>query len=309
MSSRELSLRGGQFALAWALGILAGAAVITQAEPAQAELDDMGDEAEPSDETADAEEGTSEESAEATPAPEESPASSTADTGEALAAKSWDPDELQFEVGARGRVMVVPKFLINAFRVDGATDLVVGGIGAEGGISQGSFEGLLGVWYAGYNTAQVPFKGPNDGEQGWEMIKSNLGMLYITTDLLFRGKIAKDWRWFVGAGLGVGVVTGSLQRNETYWATPGGVPGNPYTQLALCNGPGATPFEECPGPLNNDNRYDIVTNQTSPAWSIYPWVTYQMGVRYQPIKQFIGRLDLGVGSSGFWLGLGADYGI
>jgi hypothetical protein len=34
-----------------------------------------------------------------------------------------------------------------------------------------------------------------------------------------------------------------------------------------------------------------------------------MGVRYQPIKQFIGRLDLGVGSSGFWLGLGADYGI
>jgi hypothetical protein len=285
------------------------------ASPARAAIDDMdddevegGDEAAPSaDEggTAEPEEGDADAKSEAPGA---------AATGTALAADAWDRDALQFEAGARGRVMVVPKFLINAFGVEGGADLVVGGVGAEAGISQGPFEGLLGIWYAGYNTGQIPFKGPTDPPQGWEMIQSNLGMLYITADLMFRGKIARDWQWFVGGGLGVGIVTGTLKRNETYWSTPGGVAGDPYTQLALCSGPGMSApgvpnTLECPGPIDANNRYDIVTGQSSDAWPVYPWLTYQMGVRYQPVKNFIARLDLGAGSSGFWFGIGADYGL
>jgi hypothetical protein len=32
-------------------------------------------------------------------------------------------------------------------------------------------------------------------------------------------------------------------------------------------------------------------------------------LRWSPHRNFIGRLDLGAGSSGFWFGIGADYGI
>ena len=35
----------------------------------------------------------------------------------------------------------------------------------------------------------------------------------------------------------------------------------------------------------------------------------QTGLRYKPHKKFVGRLDLGLGLSGFFLGVGADYGI
>jgi hypothetical protein len=280
---------------------------------ASAAIDDMGDDEESVEEPAaegetEATEGEPTEGAGEAKAQEGEP-------GAQLASEAWDREALQFEVGARGRLMVVPKFLINAFGVEGADTLVVGGIGGEGGISKGPFEGLLGIWYAGYNTSTMPFKGPSDPPEGWEMIKSNLGVLYITADLMFRGKIATDWNWYLGAGLGVGVVTGTLQRNETYWATgPGGTPGpagDPYTQLALCPVPVGFGTVECPGPINGDNRYDLVSvpPTSSSVWPVYPWVTYQMGVRYQPIKHFIARFDLGVGSSGFWLGLGADYGI
>lgn len=287
--------------------------IVAATGSAAAALEDMGDE----EEAAEASEGTETEGTEGEgvegDSAEKTEATPAAEPGDELGKKAWDRDAMQFEVGARGRLMVVPKFLINAFGVEGADTIAVGAIGGEAGIAQGPFEGLLGVWYAGYNTGQMPFKGPTDPPEGWEMIKSNLGMLYITADVMFRGKIATDWHWYVGGGLGVGVVTGTLQRNETYWNVAPGTPGpyDPYTQLALCPLPVGYGTPECPGPINNDNRYDLASNPqtSSPVWPVYPWLTYQMGVRYQPMKHLITRLDLGVGSSGFWLGLAVDYGI
>lgn len=262
------------------------------------------------------EEGDTEEGAELETDAEASETESSANQAiEAEAAppadKAWDPEAFQFELGVRGRMLVVPKFLINAFGVQGGRDVVVGGVGVEGGMAKGSFEVLTSVWYAGYSLQNTPFKGPGDGNEAWEIIRSNLGMVYVTADLLWRNQITHGWHWYLGTGLGVGFVTGTLQRNEAYWTNGASpfVPGNPSTDLAPCLAPGAPSPLECPGPPSNDNKYDLSNNTTSAAWPIYPWINFQVGLRYQPIQQFIARLDLGVGSSGFWLGIGADYGL
>lgn len=265
---------------------------------------DMGEE-----DTEESSDGAEESSGEATEGATEDVAAAPA---EKAPGKEWDPNELQFAVGVRSRLLVVPKFLINAFKVEGGQDIVIGGIGAEGGIAKGNFEGLLGIWYAGYKAGPMPFKGPTDGPEAWEIIQSNLGMLYLTADLLFRGEIARGWHWYFGGGAGLGIVTGNLQRQEAYWVAPASpqFPGDPYTQLAPCPGTGGPPDpNQCPLGPTDDNRYDFTTGQTSPVWPVYPWLTMQMGARYQPTKHLITRLDLGVGSSGFWLGLAVDYGL
>lgn len=230
--------------------------------------------------------------------------------------KEWDPNALQFEVGARARLMVVPKFLINAFKIEGGQDIVAPAIGAEGGFAKGNFEGLFGIWYAGYNAGPMPFKGPTDGQEAWERVQSNAGALYLTADLLFRGEVARGWHWFFGGGVGVGIITGHLRRQETYWADPysPAFPGDPYNNLVDCPYPPPMPPDplaaQCPPGPTDDNRYDFSLGTTSPIpWPVYPWLTMQTGVRYQPNEHLITRLDLGIGSSGFWLGLAVDYGL
>jgi hypothetical protein len=42
---------------------------------------------------------------------------------------------------------------------------------------------------------------------------------------------------------------------------------------------------------------------------VFPWLALQTGIRYKPHRNFAARLDLGVGTSGFFFGLGADYGL
>ena len=42
---------------------------------------------------------------------------------------------------------------------------------------------------------------------------------------------------------------------------------------------------------------------------IFPWLVLQTGLRYKPHRNFVARLDAGFGTSGFFLGLGADYGL
>jgi hypothetical protein len=42
---------------------------------------------------------------------------------------------------------------------------------------------------------------------------------------------------------------------------------------------------------------------------LFPWFVLQTGLRYKPHKNFAARLDAGFGTSGFFLGLGLDYGL
>src|SRR5688572_16032175 len=234
------------------------------------------------------------------------------DKGDAAAAEEVLPPK--FLIGARYRILVVPQFLVNAFGVEGGRTVVVHGGGPEFAFSQKDFEIILSPWFAGYSLQSTPFKGPNDGPEAWEFIESYLSMAYITSDFLWKTHVSKQVDFTIGAGVGIGIVFGDFYRNDAFW-TNGTTPilpvnGDPYNTmptptnpaLARCTGPGVPTNlgGQCPpggefGPAS--------------AWPVYPWLTFQTGLRWSPHRNFIGRLDLGAGSSGFWFGIGADYGI
>lgn len=246
-------------------------------------------------------------------ADEESDIEQDTDQGQALEDDLDEPDDAKKKddkqathlIGARYRMIIIPQFLINMFGVDGGRTAVVHGVGVEYGYSKEHFEIIPSFWWAGYNMEETPFKGPNDGEEAWELVTPNADLFYLTVDMLWKHHFTEQLALTVGLGAGIGIVGGTLERWEAQWVPPASVavPGDPYTQLVRCPYPVPVPNPnelECP----SDGNYGEDT-----PWPVYPWLTFQTGLRYSPVKQFVGRLDLGIGSSGFWLGIGADYGI
>ncbi len=213
--------------------------------------------------------------------------------------------DTQLLFGARYRLMITPKFLINMFGVDGGRTVVLHSVGGEfGGYwgKNGNGVTVMGaVSYAGYGMEPTPFKGKNDGENAWEIIESNLGMVYLTVDAMWDYRIAEKVSFSAGFGAGLGIVTGTLYRNEAYInnADPAIPAEKDWPNLSYCGAPNpAIPNDQCP----SGGSYG-----EADAWPVYPWLNAQIGLRYQPIDEFVGRFEMGLGSSGFWLGIGADY--
>lgn len=209
-------------------------------------------------------------------------------------------------IGLRHRMIVVPKWLVNSFGLDGGKTFVTQGFGGEvGGYFGEAANGFMvlgSVWWAPYHVDNFLFKGRKDADTEWEVIESNLNSLYITLDAAWDFRLIDKLSLNVGMGVGVGVVTGQLYRDETYlnnlnpqFPAKGDQPG-----LSTCAGPGNPSPADCPadGTYGRSNR-----------WPVYPWLNFQMGLRYQVVDEFAARFDLGVGSSGFWLGIGADYSL
>jgi hypothetical protein len=103
-------------------------------------------------------------------------------------------------------------------------------------------------------------------------------------------------------GAGLGIVWGPLYRNQAYPDASG--------KYQKCVGVGNPRADYCGG----DN--DHYGNYEEKGWadggskpSVFPWLALQTGLRYKPHRNFVARLDAGFGLSGFFLGLGADYGL
>jgi len=271
---------------------------------AQVDLDE-------SEETPPEEAAAEEESAEDDGLDEPTEEAAAPEDGDAAAAAEEKPPK--FLIGARYRILIVPQFLINAFGVEGGRTVVVHGGGPEFAFAQKDFEIILSPWFAGYSLESTPFKGPNDGPEAWEFIESYLSMAYITGDFLWKTHLNKKLDFHIGAGAGIGIVFGNFYRNDAYWSS-NGVPTAPVDGDPFNTNPASGPvLQRCVGPGNptglggqcpQGGQYGAAE-----AWPVYPWLTFQTGLRWSPHRNFIGRLDLGAGSSGFWLGIGADYGI
>jgi opacity protein-like surface antigen len=221
----------------------------------------------------------------------------------------------QLLMGVRYRALITPKFLINMFGVDGGRTVLVHGVGPEiGGYFGKTADGfmvLFSPWYAGYGLDETPFKGKKDDDSAWEIIESRMKIWYLTVDAMWDHKIIDRVSVNVGIGAGLGLVTGKLYRNEAY-QTPAGMDPDvssdkDWPDLNYCDAPDASgnpdPIggaEQCPA----DGDYG-----SADRWPVYPWLNFQTGLRYQPVDEFVGRLDIGIGSSGFWIGLGADYSL
>jgi len=208
-------------------------------------------------------------------------------------------------VGARYRGVIVPKFMQNLFASGGRT-VYVHAFGPEFAIRKDGFEYNLSPWLAFYSMDDTGFKGKNDPAQAWELINSNIKILYLTSDFLWSHEFSPEFALNYGLGAGLGVVFGDLHRNQSTPGTSGQTDPNK--------------FQKCTGPSTIDAYCDSSNkhygNYTEPSWAnggskpiVFPWLALQTGLRFKPSKSFAARLDLGFGTSGFFLGLGADYGL
>ncbi|HEX3598259.1 MAG TPA: hypothetical protein VHU80_24295 [Polyangiaceae bacterium] len=213
-------------------------------------------------------------------------------------------------IGARYRGIIFPKFLESAFASGGRT-VYVNGVGPEFAIRRDGFEYDLSPWLAFYDMRDTAFKGSSDSDTAWELVSANLTLLYLTSDFLWSHSFSPEWSVNYGLGVGLGFVFGTLHRVQSYPTAPGQNP-NDY---AKCDGPGqpaAFPATATYCDASN-NHY---ANHSESSWAnggskpnVFPWFVVQTGVRFKPSRTIAARLDLGFGTSGFFFGLGGDYGL
>jgi len=217
------------------------------------------------------------------------------------------PGKTYYAVGVRYRAIIVPKFMMNLFG-DGGRTILAHGIGPEFIIRKNAFEYQFSALFTSYPMDPTPFKAKSDGAEAWEIVESKIKVLYLAADFAWSQDFAPEFALNYGFGAGVGFVWGDLYRTQAY----------PGAGANTSTGEG---FEKCIAPgnpnpsyCNNDN--DHYSGYTEPNWAnggskpiIFPWLALQTGVRYKPHRNFIARFDAGFGTSGFFLGLGADYGL
>jgi hypothetical protein len=220
------------------------------------------------------------------------------------------PGKTYLFVGARYRAIIVPKFMMNLFG-DGGKTVVVHGFGPEFAIRKNAFEYNLSIWYAGYGMDDTAFKASDDDVKAWELVNSELKSLFITADFLWSQDFSPEFSLNYGLAGGFGIVFGDLYRIQ---ARPGSANANGNT------GEGFVRCSSDTDPLDPDEYCDDSNehygDNKEPSWTdggskpiLFPWLVLQTGLRYKPHRNFAGRLDLGFGTSGFFLGVGLDYGL
>ncbi|WP_438026805.1 hypothetical protein [Sorangium sp. So ce233] len=217
-------------------------------------------------------------------------------------------------IGVRFRNVIVPKFMVNLF-ADGGASVNVFTFGPEFTTRKNGLELDLALSYADYSMDPFLFKGKNDNQFAWEMVSSDMKLVYFTSDLLFEIPLDEEKGRFsllVGGGVGLGVVFGNLYRAQAY---PNGAASNPgpddVSSWSRCAGPGGPGGPYCDASNNHYGDYD------EPSWvnggakpSVFPWVSFpQVSFRYKPIKQLQTRLDAGMSITGFFFGMSAGYGL
>ena len=210
-------------------------------------------------------------------------------------------------VGLRYRGIVVPKFMMNLFG-DGGKTVYVHAFGPEFIVRKDAFEYNLSLWYAGYGMEPTPFKAKDDGNDAWELVESKIKVIFITADFLWSNEFTPEFSLNYGLGAGLGIVFGDLIREQAY-PGPGDDIDDPY-EWDPCAGPGSHGY--CADP-DNEGHFQ---GYTEPSWAnggskpvVFPWLAIQTGLRYKPHRNFVARFDVGFGTSGFFFGLGADYGL
>ena len=221
-----------------------------------------------------------------------------------------EPGKTYYFVGARYRGIIVPKFMMNLFGEGGRT-VYVNAFGPEFGIRKNAFEYSLSAWYAAYSMEPTPFKASSDGPEAWEIVESKVKVLYLTSDFLWSHDFTPEVAFNYGVGAGFGIVWGDLFRTQA--APVPGANANTGDGFVACNGPTNAPGANASFCGTDNDHY---RGYTEKSWSgggskpiIFPWLALQTGLRFKPHRNFAARLDAGFGTSGFFLGLGADYGL
>jgi hypothetical protein len=221
-------------------------------------------------------------------------------------------------VGLRYRALLIPTFIMEMFGQGGET-IVVHNFGPEFTIRKDDFEYSFALTYAPYSMGdgptsenQVAFKAPDDPEIAWEVVTSEIKIVYLTADFLWSQPISKQVSFIYGGGAGIGIVFGDLYRTQAYLGPDG--------KYLPCDGPPgmgtpANQVEYC-APEPDDEPTQHYPGYKEPSWAdggskpiIFPWIAIQAGIRWKPHRNFVTRFEAGVGLGQFFLGVGADYGL
>jgi hypothetical protein len=221
------------------------------------------------------------------------------------------PNKTYYFLGARYRGIIVPKFMINLF-ADGGRTVYVHGFGPEFAIRKNGFEYNLSAWLALYDMKDTPLKGKSDDSKGWEIVSSDVNTFYFSSDFLWSNEFTPAFSLTYGAGVGLGVVAGKVLRTEAH--PPSAADANDESTYEKCLSTMDSNFPSDDYCI--DAKDQVGSGAEEPSWAnggskpvIFPWLTLQSGLRYKMHRNFVARFDLGFGTSGFFFGVGADYGL
>lgn len=204
-------------------------------------------------------------------------------------------------LGARLRLLWVPSFLVNLFaNVEDWGGAIDPGAGLEFTYRKNGFDIVTSLWWQSFSTNGAGYmKGQGDQRTEMEQINSTLNAYYLSADFIWSHQFNDVFAFTYGAGLGVGIVTGSLTRSEAYFQ--GG-------KWVRCPRPNPD-LGDNPLYCEDGGQYDVDENDSGgDVPPVVPWVALDLGLRIKPHRNFMMRVDLGVGI-GFFLGVSGNYGL
>jgi hypothetical protein len=229
----------------------------------------------------------------------------------AASADAWDfsekPHTTYHWLGARGRIAVIPQFMLGIF-ADGGRTVISPQVGPELAVRRNGFEYDLWLTYARYYMDDAPFKASSDPDTSYEIVRSRLHTISIGSDFLWSKPLHTRLDFVYGVGFGIGIVFGDLYRTQAY---PPNGPGDPKTYLP-CTAPQNPNAAYC----QNDNGHyggykenSWINGGQKPV--LFPWVSpFQLGLRWKPHPKVVMRLDLGVSFPGpVFFGIAGQYGL
>lgn len=203
-------------------------------------------------------------------------------------------------LGARFRLLWIPSFLVNLFAdVEDWPGAINPGTGLEFTYRKNRFDIVAALWWQGFSATPGFMKGQGDMSSEMEQIRPGLNAFYLSADFLWSYPFNDIVAFTYGAGLGVGLVTGSLIRTEAF--SQGG-------SWHKCSGPGSgegdsSAYCEVGGHYGVDEA-----DSGGDVPPVVPWIALDLGLRIKPHRNFMMRVDLGIGL-GFFLGVSGNYGL
>jgi hypothetical protein len=152
----------------------------------------------------------------------------------------------------------------------------------------------------------------------WSVVNSSLTGLFFGLDENWSVPLDSDhhWDFEYGFGVGIGIIFGTLHNNWVYDNGGGPLVSSTGRTFSQCQDPTqATSCDPKAGHMNASVAK--VGNYAEPNWFsggsipvFFPHIAFpQLGIRWKPVKQFEMRLQTGFSLTGFFFGIGGDYGL
>lgn len=220
-------------------------------------------------------------------------------------------------IGLRYRGNIIPKFMLNIFVDEGKT-IYSNTVGIELDLRKDGFSLIPALSFTELGTGDIIFKDKNSSDiaGNYSLVNSGLKVIYATADLLWSTPISKNVAFEYGAGFGLGFVFGDLINNWVQFDPNGPLESDSGRRFRRCETVGM-PGSGCNRADHQNADIDKVGGYVEKSWFdggsrpvLFPWIAVpQIGIRYKPIKQFVGRLGVGFSLTGFWFGLSGQYGL